>query len=132
MSGRTIACGLGVLLMLRIIELTGQRRSAERPLRQIDDVMKLVAGLAVMVSICLLASAPGLTAQAPAPLSFGVPIERAVRSGEVHEYGFMAGAGDLISGPSATSFARRATTSPIARSAAVMTMSTGVRCWPTG
>ncbi len=60
--------------------------------------MKLVPGLAVMLPICLLASAPGLTAQAPAALSFGVPIERAVRSGEVHEYRFMAGAGDLISG----------------------------------
>ena len=60
--------------------------------------MKLGPGLAVMLPICLLASAPGLTAQAPAPLSFGVPIERAVRSGEVQEYRFMAGAGDLISG----------------------------------
>ena len=60
--------------------------------------MKLVPGLVVMLPICLLASSPGLTGQAPAPLSFGVPIERAVRSGEVQEYGFMAGGGDLISG----------------------------------
>jgi len=39
MSGRTIACGLVALLMLRSVELTAQRRPAERPLRQIDHVM---------------------------------------------------------------------------------------------
>jgi enterochelin esterase-like enzyme len=31
-------------------------------------------------------------------LTFGVPVERAVRSGEVYEHRFTAGAGDLISG----------------------------------
>ena len=60
--------------------------------------MKLAPRLAVLLPICLLASVHGLTGQAPPPLSFGVPIERAVRSGEVHEYGFTSGAGDLISG----------------------------------
>ena len=49
--------------------------------------MKLVRRLTFLLPIWLLASAPGLTGQAPAPLSFGVPIERDVRSGEVHEYG---------------------------------------------
>ena len=39
MSGRTIACALVALLMLRSVELTAQRRPAERPLRQIDHVM---------------------------------------------------------------------------------------------
>jgi catechol 2,3-dioxygenase-like lactoylglutathione lyase family enzyme len=39
MSGRTVACALVALLMLRSVELTAQRRPAERPLRQIDHVM---------------------------------------------------------------------------------------------
>jgi hypothetical protein len=39
MSGRTIACALVALLMLRSVELTAQRRPAERPLRQIEHVM---------------------------------------------------------------------------------------------
>ena len=39
MSGQTIACGLFALLMLGSVELTAQRRHAERPLRQIDHVM---------------------------------------------------------------------------------------------
>ena len=43
--------------------------------------MKLVPGLAVMLPIVLLHARLRLTAQAPAALSFGVPIERAVRSG---------------------------------------------------
>ncbi len=60
--------------------------------------MKLVHRLTLLLSLGILVHAQGVTGQAPPPLSFGVPIERAVRSGEVHEYGFTAGAGDLISG----------------------------------
>ncbi len=70
--------------------------------------MKLVHHLAFLLPIWLFVPAQGLTGQAPSPgggtsgparaLSFGVPIERDVRSGEVHEYGFTVGAGDLISG----------------------------------
>jgi enterochelin esterase family protein len=60
--------------------------------------MKLVRRLTLLLSLGILVHAQGVTGQAPPPLSFGVPIERAVRSGEVHEYAFTAGAGDLISG----------------------------------
>jgi enterochelin esterase family protein len=60
--------------------------------------MKPVTRLTLLLSPWILVHAQGVTGQAPPPLSFGVPVERAVRSGEVHEYGFMAGAGDLISG----------------------------------
>ena len=60
--------------------------------------MKLVLRLTFLLPIWLLVHAQDLTGQAPAPLSFGVPIERDVRSGEVHEYDLMVGAGDLISG----------------------------------
>ena len=60
--------------------------------------MKLAPRLSLLLSIWILVPVQGLTGQAPTPLSFGVPIERAVRSGEVHEYQFTAGAGDLITG----------------------------------
>ncbi|MEO7888870.1 MAG: enterochelin esterase domain-containing protein, partial [Vicinamibacterales bacterium] len=61
-----------------------------------------------LLTVCLLAQAQSLTGQAPAPggsppgparaLSFGVPLERDVRSGEVHEYSLIMAAGDLVSG----------------------------------
>lgn len=63
--------------------------------------------MTLLPSIWLLAHAQGVTGQAPASggatsgqsaLTFGVPVERAVRSGEVYEHRFTAGAGDLISG----------------------------------
>jgi enterochelin esterase family protein len=60
--------------------------------------MKLVCRLTFVVLIGILASGQHLTGQAPTALSFEVPIERAMRSGDVHEYGFTASAGDLISG----------------------------------
>lgn len=68
--------------------------------------MTLVRHLAVL-TVWLLAPAAGLPGQAPPPggtagparaLSFGVPIERDVRSGEVHEYDLTVAAGDLVSG----------------------------------
>ena len=70
--------------------------------------MKLVRHVTFLLTIWLLSQAQGLTGQAPPPgggtsgparaLSFGVPIERDVRSGEVHEYGLTVAAGDLVSG----------------------------------
>jgi enterochelin esterase-like enzyme len=60
--------------------------------------MKLPPRLTLLLSISILVHPQGLTGLVPTPLSFGVPTERAVKSGEVHEYDFTAGAGDLISG----------------------------------
>ena len=70
--------------------------------------MKLVSRLTLALPIWLLAHVHGLTGQAPpvdrgtsgqaGTLSFGAPIARDVRSGEVHEYGLTVAAGDLVSG----------------------------------
>ncbi|AMY09272.1 hypothetical protein LuPra_02485 [Luteitalea pratensis] len=70
--------------------------------------MKLVSRLTLALLVGLLAHVQGLTGQAPpagrgtsgqaSALSFGAPVARGVRSGEVHEYGLTIAAGDLVSG----------------------------------